>query len=121
MDILKATKDFFQSVRELDAWKRVEFSSVVIVPTDQLHDSGFRQMEFVLMDKDDNPIGKIGGFVDSIYVEPHYTSKGIGRCVHMDLLPCGLMRFWVNETMFIENCAGSDLDVFYIEEKAKGW
>lgn len=123
MDVLKATKEDFENVAEIKTEfnKRIEFGSVVIVPQEEIHESGYRQMHFVLMDKENNPIGRVCSFTDAIYIEPHHTDKGIGRCVHMDLLPCGLTRFWVNETMWIEDRVGSDLDVYYIVEKAKGW
>lgn len=46
-----------------------EFDSVIIVPMDEVHDSGYRCMKYVLCDtKDDIIVGVIGGYSDVLHL-----------------------------------------------------
>ena len=113
MNVLKATKKDFKKVKRIKVAKRIHFDSFVVLPNKKIHDSGFRCMDFILLDSDSNPIGKVGGASDAIYIEKHYQSSGLSKTVHADLLPCGLIRIWVRKGMFIEHNPISDMDVYY--------
>lgn len=43
-----------------------EFNSIIIVPTDEIHDSGFRCMKFILLDNM-TIVGVVGGWSDVIH------------------------------------------------------
>lgn len=45
-----------------------EFDSLIILPTNELHDSGYRAMEFVAV-KDGIPLCRLSGFSDALHVQ----------------------------------------------------
>lgn len=63
------TKKDFLSLREIEWNEDIgEFNSLVILPTNHVHDSGFRQMDFVAV-KDNEPICRISGCSDVIHID----------------------------------------------------
>lgn len=104
MNIFSMTKEDFEKVPDRQGWSRDvgEFDSLVIIPQDYAHDSGWMCMDFVAVDINGEPICKlsgcsdvlnfdgIGGYGDyradktTIYVEPKGWS--------IDCLPCGYLR-----------------------------
>ena len=145
MNILRMTKQDFANVPYLDIindWNKIapngqlEFNSFVIIPVENkdealnLHESGFGCMEFCLVNKKSEPIGKVGGGSDVIALdgiggyEGDWIPKlqGFPRLIpvhdwNIDLLPCGYLNVWTRQTLFIRSpyiC--STLEVFSEDE-----
>lgn len=66
MNIFEMTKEDFDKVPERGGWSRDigEFRSLVIIPQDYAHDSGWMCMDFVAVDKEGEPICKLSGCSD---------------------------------------------------------
>jgi hypothetical protein len=145
MHVLNMSKKDFASVPYINLysdWNKLasnghlEFKSFVIIPVKNkdksiaIHESGFGCMEFCLIDKNDAPIGKIGGGCDVINLDGvgGYGADWVGRgCgiphlipVHgwsIDLLPCGYLNVWTRRKLFLrDNFVGSVLKVFSEDE-----
>lgn len=58
-----------------------EFRALIILPSKRLHDSGYRIMDFVAVDKDNVPFIKLSGCSDVIHID------GIG----------GYGKYWINK------------------------
>lgn len=138
--ILELTKAELKKVPRLPWGETVECHSLVIVPTNRLHDSEFGCMYFVALDREGNPICKVGGSSDVLhlngtigcgdYDSPSYEvymngmkpvdGKPIPRYPRwsMDLLPCGYLRLFGPSKIKI-GTGISDMDVysegFYVE------
>jgi len=67
-DLNDLTKEEFDQV-PLVEWRDnvTDFDSLIIVPTDQIHDSGFKCMYFIAC-KGDEPICRISGCSDVIHI-----------------------------------------------------
>ena len=46
-----------------------EFTSLVILPTKHIHDSGYRAMDFVAVSQDQKPICRLSGCSDVIHID----------------------------------------------------
>lgn len=86
------------------------FSQVIIIPTDDIHDSGFRCMKYILLKWENglNVVGVVGGYSDVIHLR-----NGKAR---IDCLPCGYLRVMLNETATVPYFVGSD---FFVERWEK--
>lgn len=81
-------------------------SNIIILPCDSYNDSGFRNMEFVIIGDNDKPICRVGGGSDIVYF------KNLPRYIKIDCLPTsGLLRLWGKADMRI----GRDLSTMYID------
>lgn len=139
MDILNMTKEDFDAVPRPDTytdWNRLtsngclEFQSFVIVPvynedgTIVIHDSGWGCMEFCLIDRNNEPIVKVGGGSDVVnldgiggYGDDWLESTGIHGW-SIDLLPCGYLRLWTRSTLYIrDSIICSNFEVFSKDER----
>lgn len=94
------------------------FESLVIIPTEETHESGYRCMEFALIDNEGNGICRIHGFSDAINIGGigGYGVNGIlnarrdcsgrrvvvphGWCI--DCLPCGYLRLFTGGNLILE-------------------
>ena len=117
MKITKMSKEDFAAVPELNLYKdwngRFEFKSFVIIPTGNLHDSGYGCMEFVLVDKNDEPLGKVGGGCDIVNIDgiggygykldeyEGFDHKIAPKGWTIDCLPCGYLNVWARCVLFI--------------------
>lgn len=121
MDIMTATVDELKGFNRINIEDRLHIGGFVIIPKDELHESGYRCMEFLLLDKKLQPLGIVGGCSDVIYVEPFWEKRStmFGKPVKMDILPCGLLHVWVNGDMFVPWPPVSSFDVEYQDEEAK--
>ena len=150
MKITEMTKADFAAIPYLPLWTeweklapngRLEFRSVVIVPVErdgkvELHDSGWGCMDFVLVNKDHEPIGKIGGGSDVLHIDgiggygPHedqvwawekslYSGFVPAKGWTIDCLPCGYLNLWTKRTLFLEDkFVGSSCEI-YSESKMR--
>ena len=69
------------------------FKSFVIIPTDEIAQSGFMYMRFVLADCDNYPICQIVGNTDVIHIDWMVTLLR-PQLWTMDCLPCGYLRLF---------------------------
>lgn len=83
-----------------------KFSSIIIIPTDEMHDSGFRCMKYILLKWENglNVVGVVGGYSDVIHL---WNGKA-----NIDCLPCGYLRVMLDETATVPDFVGSS---FFIE------
>lgn len=86
------------------------FSQVIIIPTDDIHDSGFRCMKYILLKWKDglNVVGVVGGYSDVIHL---WNGKA-----KIDCLPCGYLRVMLDEPATVPYFVGSD---FFVESRGK--
>lgn len=108
MKVWEMTKEDFDKVPELDGSKYengpIEFTQLVVIPSGELHDSGYMIMDFCLV-KDGDPIGMVHGGCDVVDLD---GSGGVAfRCIlergfdptkqppwRLDCLPCGYISLW---------------------------
>lgn len=102
-----------------------DFNSLVIVPMNKLHDSGFQCMKYVGVKdfkivnvfggaSDVLHINGIGGYGDHDYfLEVIKTNKVDRLPISIDCLPCGLVRLmFSNHKMETEQCGCSDISIY---------
>lgn len=81
------------------------FQYLVIVPTEERHDSGFNIMYFILFDKESNPIAKATYGADIFKPTSFLTDTLIKNGnieppdIGIDLLPCGLFRLFYYQSI----------------------
>lgn len=112
MKIFKMTKEDFAQVPMVeDPYTAPSFSSLVIIPTENEHDSGWICMEFVAVDGRGNPMFKMSGYSDVLHLDGiggygDWYERGVSRpeliepkswC--FDCLPCGYIRLMCNRPM----------------------
>ena len=71
MNIFNMTKEDFEKVPDRGGWSRDigEFNSLVIIPQDYAHDSGWMCMDFVAVDEDGEPICRLSGCSDVLHLD----------------------------------------------------
>lgn len=107
--------------------KDLEFHSLVIVPQREFHNSGYRIMGFVAVDRDCHPIcwlskdaadilyiDGIGGYGDWNERKSSPTSRPIIGW-KIDCLPCGYLRLFCNGVLKTEDNSGwtSSFEMYY--------
>ena len=111
MNIFNMTKEDFNKVPERGGWSRDigKFDSLVIIPQDYPHDSGWMCMDFVAVSKEGEPICKLSGCSDVLNLDGiggygrddamfnHIKPKG--WCI--DCLPCGYLRLFSNSVLTV--------------------
>lgn len=118
MNVTKMKKKDFESVpvRSTISAEVPAFYSLVIIPTNKFHSSGFKIMKFVVCDSQGEPMFMIHGCTDSIHI------NGIGgSCSNnppgrqtpwmIDCLPCGYLRLFSDKPVTC-GMAVSDFEVF---------
>ena len=104
-----------------------KFTGIIIVPTDDLHDSGYRTMKFILT-KRGSIVGAVSGWSDVVHIngiggygrnwEHTMTTQMVPRTAwSIDCLPVsGCVRLFTDKLCRAEDFIGSDF-VFYVEGK----
>ncbi len=127
MKVFDMAKEDFKKVPERDGWSKDigEFSSLVIIPQDYTHDSGWKGMDFVAANKEGEPICRLSGCFDVLNLDGiggyGYRNWRLGElpnCIEpkgwsIDCLPCGYLRLFSRSTM----TAGTALSNFEIYAK----
>lgn len=87
-----------------------KYDNIIIVPTCEMHDSGFRCMKYILLKWEFGLIvvGVVGGYSDVIHLW-----NGDAK---IDCLPCGYLRVMLNEPATVPYFVGSD---FFVERRWK--
>ena len=112
MNVFDMTKEDFEKVPERGGWSRDigEFSSLVIIPLDYAHDSGWMCMDFVAVNDDGEPICRLSGYSDVLSFN---VIDGCGKRWSIDCLPCGYLRLFSQSAL----TAGPELSSFEIYAK----
>ena len=125
MNVFDMTKEDFKKVPKRGGWSRDigEFRSLVIIPLDYPHDSGWMCMDFVAVSKDEEPICRLSGCSDVLNLDGigGYGNRRVGEFPSsiepkgwsIDCLPCGYLRLFSRSTM----TAGPALGNFEIYAK----
>lgn len=110
MTIFEMSKEDFAKVPRVNGYACCDFDSIVIIPLNELHESGFCRMEFVVADEAGIPICAFGGCQDVIHLNGllgigdkqinETKDKATGRLLvdpvawSIDCLPCGYLRLF---------------------------
>ena len=100
-----------------------DFSSIVIIPDDTIHESGYRCMTFVLVDKDCEPICKIEAGSDALALDGiggyglYDHTVGIPDTIKpkgwtIDCLPCGFLRLISSYPLRVDDIEESTFSVY---------
>lgn len=113
--IKEMTKCEFLQLPDLpEDYERIVCDSLVILPTSELHDSGWRCM-YLIPIKDDRPLGKLGGFTDVIDFVAGACQPGWERGISIDCLPkSGLLRVFPwrsNDKLILNRCSLSTMHI----------
>ena len=131
------SKKELQSVPHLSEWQEeIRCHSFVVIPGSgsqkQLHDSGFRCMSFVAVDRKEMPICQVGGGSDVIHIDGitgfghRWLDKYKGCPTEVkptswsvDCLPrSGLLRFFASEDVLL-GAALSSFEVFSVSRESE--
>ena len=110
--IFDMTKEDFSEVPKRDGWAKDigEFRSLVIIPLDYEHDSGWMCMDFVAVNDEGEPICRLSGRSDVLTFD---VTGERGKRWSIDCLPCGYLRLFSQSTL----TAGPELSSFEIYAK----
>lgn len=86
-----------------------EYDNIIIIPTGDIHDSGFACMKYVLLkqEKGLDIVGVIGGYSDVLHLRA-------GCRASIDCLPCGYLRIMLEVPATVPCFIGSD---FFVERR----
>jgi len=122
-----STREEFES---LDYFKPTgEFNGIVIIPTNEMHESGYRCMKFALMDHWE-VVGCVGGSSDVIHLNgiggygkyenyKETLKTGLTKRVDwsIDCLPNGLIRLFCSSKLELDDIICSDFNLYVKEDK----
>ena len=112
--------------------ERCTFNSIIIVPMEELHDSGYRCMKFILLEYTDI-VGVVGGWCDAVH--PNGIG-GYGKNIianlkaqtipHMRLsMDCltnsGCIRLMMKSECVCDGFIGSDFCFYELDEEASDY
>ena len=125
MNVFEMKKEDFEKVPARGGYSKDvgEFHSLVIIPQDYAHESGWMCMDFVAVDKEGEPICRLSGCSDVLNLDGigGYGDRRPGMLPHfiepkgwsIDCLPCGYLRLFSRSKM----TAGAALSSFEIYAK----
>lgn len=129
MKIVEMSKEDFEKVPERKHFDEQIglFNSLVILPMDYLHDSGYKCMDFIAVDDNNEPICRLSGCSDVLHLDGiGGYGKYNGRIAEnrpiegwsIDCLPCGLLRVFCKGWIEAE-CAVSSFEIFFHDRNEK--
>lgn len=101
-----------------------DIGSIVILPTDEMHDSGFMCMDFVAVDVNLYPICRLSGCSDALHLDGiggygkpkdgfrFMNDSIIPKGWSIDCLPCGLLRVFSRYKLDVNDIALSSFEIF---------
>lgn len=121
LDLMNVTKEDLMGLEEFHTGK--PFRSVIIVPTERIHDSGWRCMRFVLTGNGEEVVGVIDTCTDIVHLngiggygidyKKVLTTGMVKRIAwKIDCLPCGVLRLFADDYLTTNDWIGSDFDIF---------
>lgn len=123
--IFNMTKENFEKVPKRGGWSKDigEFDSLIIIPQNHAHDSGWMCMDFVAVNKDGEPTCRLSGCSDVLNLDGiggygDWRGGEVPRFVEpkgwsIDCLPCGYLRLFSRSAL----TAGPALSDFVIYAK----
>ena len=135
MRFLEITKEELDNMKIMLP-KENRFNSVIIVPTGELHESGWMSMKYVLF-KNEEIIGCVGKFSDVLYLDgiggygdyrnrEYFDDKVRSGKIHIagwtiDCLPCGYLRLWCKMDIKLSDdmMIFSEAEIYSIEREDK--
>ena len=130
MNVTTMTKEDFLSIPERPNFDTPiqPFYSLVIIPQEEIHESGFRCMDYVAVSRSCEPIMRLSGCSDVLEIDGiggygKFNGKGIpfSRPIQgwkIDCLPCGYLRLFCNGRI-IAGSALSSFEIFWVPEKCE--
>jgi hypothetical protein len=120
---INSTKEEFENLNYFKPTD--EFNGIVIIPTNELHDSGFGCMKFALLNHGE-VVGCVGGGSDVIHLNGiggyGKYDKDFGRALKTDMteridwsidcLPNGLIRLFCSYALDIDEFIMSDFSLY---------
>ena len=108
---------YWRDVIDGDDLRGFTFDSLVVIPTKDIHESGFRCMDFVAIDKNGEPICRLSGISDVInldgiggygkrnpYTEPYPPRKIESKSWSIDCLKeSGFLRIFARDGLFLDD------------------
>ena len=126
MNIMSMTVEDFKAVHIRNADDDLSnVQSVVILPTEEIHDSGFMYMNLVAVNFDFRPVcripnadvvcldGLLGSGKENGFLEKVIPVKGW----RIDCLPCGLVRIFSAYRLDLEYTGSTVVSLYSIEEE----
>lgn len=126
-DLLNVTKEELLENAEEYKWdSQIEFNDIIIIPNNELHDSGWDTMTFIMIDYKNEKMYKsfggsdvlhingIGGYGED-YKKTILTNMVPRTAWHIDCLPCGLLRLFCGKRLKT-GYGLSDFEIYTIEE-----
>lgn len=110
-DLTQITLEEFQAMEEFGQDEL--FNEVVIVPTDDIHDSGYRCMKFILC-KRGQIVGCVGGYSDAVH--PNWYEPVIVNIDCLTVSGCVRLMF-LNNACKCNDFIGSDFAFHLTGEK----
>ncbi len=127
MNTNNMTKKDFQELPEIETNSfNDKFTSIVILPTNYVHDSGFKCMDYILVGRNSEPIGKISHGSDVLHIN---GIGGYGKNIEnmgsrikpiswgIDCLKKSkLLRLFCDRDLEIDSWSGSSFSVYAVKE-----
>lgn len=127
-DYFEMTKEDFLALKNRIPTKKDKINGIIIVPTDEIHDSGYNCMKFILT-YHDKIVGVVSGWSDVIHINGiggygnwctskpiDFSKKPVGYGWRIDCLPKSkCVRLFSEELLQIDDFIGSDFQ-FYVKE-----
>jgi hypothetical protein len=132
MSVSEMTRKELDAVPYREDWsKSVMCKSIVILPgrIKDMHDSGYRFMDFVAVDMDGNPICRLSGCSDVVHIEgiggygEWTASRGLPHAVKprswsIDCLPkSGLLQLFPGTFKMKAGASYSSFEIYAVDEK----
>ena len=115
IDDFEKIPDFRECTDETDVNREVSFNSIVIIPDASIHSSGYRNMNYVLVSKDGEPMFRLNGPSDVLHLNGiggfgvEYEGGGlVAACGwRIDCLKTsGYLRLFSRDGLHLRNCSG---------------
>jgi hypothetical protein len=139
MDYTHWTIEQFKALPEPSSFTNEEvglIEGLIIIPTDKLHESGYRLMEFVTI-QDGVPTYRVSGCSDALHLGGiggynigRYNCDNMNILIHREKMPrlawqidclpiSGLVRLFCGKKMYLGESL-SEMGIFVIEDKTNG-
>ena len=128
-DLNDWTKKEFEALNQFTYGQEIpEFTSLIILPTKYIHDSGYKCMAFIPIDRNNVPLGKISGGSDVIHLDGiggmgyRWIDRGYKDIVKvkgwsMDcLIKSGLVRIMCGGYKLISSKPISSFEIFAVQD-----
>lgn len=128
MNIFDMKKSDFDNIPMVELDEEVKFTDIIIIPTDDFHESGYKCMKFCAVNNG-KPIAMLGGSSDVIHLDGiggygkwDWRNNDIPKTTdikawNIDCLPCGYLHMWCAGYNLIADTGLSDFELFTEKRK----